>query len=218
MAFTNSGLVLALQSAIAAAITVTGVTNDAPGIHTATAHGLSDGAFVLAEYQGMVEANMRIFEIVNKDVNTFQFKDTTTGSNGIDTTDWGVFSTGTVKLITFGTTLSGVTGFTPSGGEIKKVDSTEVSDLVDKETVVGATAMSYNMTMKWDPSAAAQIAMREAFEQREARAFKIKWPGGQYAVFYGTVGYSGMPGGDNQGLTTTQAAVSMEGAPTYGKP
>jgi hypothetical protein len=218
MSFTNSGLVLSLQSVIGSPITVTAVTNADPGVHSATAHGLLDGDFVLAEYQGMVEANLRIFEIVNKSTDSFEFKDTTTGANGIDTTNWGVFSSGTVKKITFGTTLSGVTGFSPSGGEIKKVDSTEVSDLVDTETVVGATAMSYNMTLKWDPASPAQIAMREAFEQRASRAFKIKWPGGQYAAFYGTVGYSGMPGGDNQGLTTTQAAISMQGAPTYGKP
>lgn len=214
--YTNSGLVLAMQSAIGAAVTVESATNADPGVFTATGHTLLDGDFVLAEFQGMTEGNMRVFEIVNKATNTFQLKDTTSGSNGIDTTNWGVFTSGTVKKITFGTTISGCTGFSGAGGEIKFVDSTEVSDKVDKQTVVGATAMSYNLALKWDPADAAQVSMLEAFEQREARAFRIKWPNTRYCVFYGTVGYSGMPGGDSQGLTTTQAAVSMEGAPTYG--
>jgi len=43
------------------------------------------------------------------------------------------------------------------------------------------------------------------------------WPNNTYCAFYGTVGYSGVPGGSNQGITTSPAAVALGGNPTYGK-
>jgi hypothetical protein len=218
MTYTNAGLKLSLQSAIGNPITITALTNANPGVATAVGHGLSDGTIVLVRFEGTIEMNMRLFEIVNKATDTMQFRDVDTGDVGIDTTDFGVFSSGTIEVITFGTSITGVTDFSSSGGEIKKVDNTEVGDLVDKELPVSATAMSYNMTIKWDPSSPAQKVMQKAFSLRQARAFRIKWPDGRYAMFYGTVGFNGMPGGSKQDLTITQASVSMEGMPTYGIP
>ena len=114
-----------------------------------------------------------------------------------------------------GISIPGAQEFSPSGGDIKFVDTTTVSDTQDKQIVVGATAMSYNMTMQWDPSDAAQIAMINAFTTRTSKAFRIQWPNGRAALFYGSVGYAGLPGGSSQGVTTSPAAVSMNGAATY---
>lgn len=214
--YTNSGLVLSMESAIAAAKTITAATNAGPGVFTSVAHGYLDGEIILLEVEGMIEVNDRLFVVVNKATDTFQLKNTATGSVGIDTTNYGVFSSGTAKKVTLGTTIPGVQEFSTSGGDIKFLDSTTVSDKVDKQIVSGATAMSYALTMQWDPSDAAQIAMLAAFDIRTQKGFKITWPNGRYAMFYGTVGYSGAPGGGNQAITTSPAAVAMSGAPTYG--
>ena len=216
--YTNSGLTLAMESAIAAAKTITAATNAAPGVFTSVAHGYLDGDIVLLEVDGMIEVDNRLFVIVNKATDTFQIKNTATGAVGIDTTNFGVFTSGTAKKVTLGTTIPGVQEFTPSGGEPKFVDTTTVSDKTDKQTVVGATAMSYGMTMQWDPSDTAQIAMLDAFAVRASKGFRITWPNGRYAMFYGSVGYAGAPGGGSQGVTTSPAAVAMAGNPTYGIP
>ncbi len=214
--YTNSGLVLAMQSAAATATAITVGTNANPGVFTATAHGLLDGDVILVTAVGMIEINERMFAVVNKTLNDFQLKNTATGTVGIDTTSYGVFTGGTFQKLTMGITIPGVQEFSPSGGDIKFVDTTTVSDKVDKQQVVGATAMAYNMTMQWDPSDAAQIAMLNAFTTRTSKGFRITWPGGRYAMFYGSVGYAGLPGGGSQGVTTSPAAVSMNGSATYG--
>lgn len=216
--YTNSGVTLAMQSAAATAAAITAGTNAAPGVFTATAHGLLDGDIILLTAVGMIEINERMFVVVNKTLDSFQLKNTATGAVGIDTTSYGVFTSGTFQKLTMGTTIPGVQEFSPSGGEIKFVDTTTVSDKVDKQQVVGATAMSYNMTMQWDPSDTAQIAMLAAFTTRTSKGFRITWPNGRYAMFYGSVGYAGLPGGSSQGVTTSPAAVSMNGAATYGIP
>lgn len=213
---TNSGLKLYMESAIAAAKTISAATNAAPGVFTSASHGYSNGDIVLLEVQGMVEVHGRLFKVVSVATDTFRIADVD-GTNGIDTTDYGVFSSGTAKKITFGTTITGVADFSPSGGDIKTVPTTTVNDTVDTEIVVGATAMSYSLTMQWDPTNAAQQAMIAAFQARANKGFKVLWPDGAFVLFYGTVGYTGAPGGGNQGVTTSPAKIAMLGPLTaYG--
>jgi hypothetical protein len=210
---TNSGLNLYMQSAIAAAKTISDATNADPGVFTSASHGYSNGDIVLLEVQGMVEVNNRLFKVLNVATDTFQIADID-GATGVDTTDFNTFSSGTAKKVTLGTSITGVQGFNAAGGDIKTVDTTTVNDTTDTEIVVGATAMSYELQMQWDPSSAAQQAMRTAFDLRANKAFKIAWPDGAFVLFYGTVGYTMSPGGEKQGVTTSPAKISMLGALT----
>jgi hypothetical protein len=207
---TNSGLKLYMQSAIAAAKTVSAITNANPGVVSSTAHGYSNGDIVLMEVQGMTEVHGRLFKVVGVATDSFRLCDVD-GSAGIDTTLFGIFSSGTAKKLTLGTTITGVQDFSPSGGDIKTVPTTTVNDTVDTEIVVGASAMSYNLTMQWDPANAAQKEMITAFQTRANRGFKVMWPDGAFVLFFGTVGYTGAPGGSNQGVTTSPAKIAMLG-------
>ncbi len=213
--YTNSGLGMAMESAIGATKTISAATNAAPGVFTSNAHGFTDGDKILLTVLGMSQVNGRIFTVYASDTNTFQLENAA-GTGALSTATWGVFTSGTAAEITFGTTITGVQEFSPQGGDIKFLDTTTVHDTSDKQTVVGASATSYNLTMQWDPGDAAQAAMIAAFEARANKAFKITWPNGRHAMFYGTVGYSGMPGGSSQGVTTSPAAIAMNGTPTYG--
>lgn len=213
--YTNSGLAMAMESAIAASKTITAATNADPGVFTSVAHGYSDGDIILIECLGMTEVADRLFVVYAKATDTFQLEDID-GASGINTTNYGVFVSGTAKKVTLGTTFTGVQEFSPSGGDPKFLDTTTVHDKVDKQVIVGASPMSYTLTMQWDPADTAQAAMIEAFRLSSNKAFKITWPSGRFAMFYGTVGYSGMPGGSSQGVTTSPAAIAMTGAPTYG--
>lgn len=210
---TNSGLKLFMESAIATAKTISGITKAAPGVVSSTAHGFTNNDIVLLEVQGMVELNGRLFKVVNSAADTFQLAGVD-GSTGIDTTLYNTFSSGTVKKVTLGTSITGVQEFTFSGGDIKTVDTTTVNDLVDTQIVVGAAAQAADLTMQWDPSSAAQQAMIAAFQTRANKGFKVMWPDGAFVLWYGTVGYTGAPGGGKQGVTTSPAKITMLGGLT----
>ena len=216
--FSNSGLVLAMESARAAAQAITTLTNANPGIVGLTAHGYVAGDLIFFEVEGMTELNGRLFEVVNETANDFELKNTATGSVGIDTSAFGVFTNGTMAKVTLGTNVPGVQEFTPSGGEPKLVDTTTVSDKQDKQIVIGSTAAQYALSMQWDPSDAAQIAMQSAFELAQTKGFKITWPGGRYTMFIGTIGFAGLAGGANQDITTSPAVVALNGLATHGIP
>ena len=210
---TNSGLKLFMESAIATAKTISGITKAAPGVVSSTTHGFVNNDIVLLEVQGMVELNGRLFKVVNVAADTFQLAGVD-GSTGIDTTLYNTFSSGTVKKVTLGTSITGVQEFTFSGGDIKTVDTTTVNDLVDTQIVVGAAAQAADLTMQWDPSSAAQQAMIAAFQTRANKGFKVMWPDGAFVLWYGTVGYTGAPGGGKQGVTTSPAKITMLGGLT----
>ena len=210
---TNSGLKLFMESAIATAKTISGITKAAPGVVSSTAHGFTNNDIVLLEVQGMVELNGRLFKVVNVAADTFQLAGVD-GTTGIDTTLYNTFSSGTVKKVTLGTSITGVQEFTFSGGDIKTVDTTTVNDLVDTQIVVGAAAQAADLTMQWDPSSAAQQAMIAAFQTRANKGFKVMWPDGAFVLWYGTVGYTGALGGGKQGVTTSPAKITMLGGLT----
>lgn len=212
---TNSSLAMLMQSAIAAAKTITAATNADPGVFTSVAHGYADGDIILLEVDGMPELNQRLFQVYAKATDTFQLEDVD-GASGIDTTSLGTFLSGTAKKLTMGTSVVGVQDFNPSGGDPKMTDTTTVHDINDRQMVNGASAMSYGLTMQWDPANAGQQAMLAAYKAAASRGFKITWPNGRTCMFYGTVGFTGMPGGGKQAVTTTTCAVALEADPTYG--
>ncbi len=210
---TNSGLKLYMESAIAAAKTISGITKAAPGIISSTAHGFANGDNVLLEIQGMVELHGYLCKVVSTATDTFQVADVN-GTTGIDTTLFSTFTSGTAKKVTLGTSITGVQDFNFAGGEIKVQDTTTVNDTQDTQIVVGATAQSADMTMQWDPASSAQQAMIAAFKTRANKGFKVLWPDGAFTMWYGTVGYTGAPGGGKQGVTTSPAKITMLGGLT----
>jgi hypothetical protein len=214
--YKNSGLRLSMESAREAADTITAITNASPGVVTATAHGFSDGDIVLLEVGGMNDLNKRAFKVIESDTNTFQLADET-GLVGIDTTNFGTFTSGTATKVTLGISITGTQGFAPSGGDGKLLDTTTVQDTNDTQETNGTTAISYALTQQWDPADTAQRQMIEFNRSGVQKVFRFQWPNGTFVLFYGSVAYSGAPGGDNQGITTSTATVALGGRPTYSK-
>lgn len=213
--YKNSGLAVSMQSAIGSAKTLTAISVGASADFTGT-HDFSAGDIVLIECEGMREVNNRLFQVLSVST-TVSFKvEAINGTDALDTSGYHAFTSGTAKKVTLGTTVSQVSEMTPSGGTPKKVDTTTIQDLVDTEAIVGASARSYALTMQWDPANPGQEAMQTAFETSTPKGFKVMWPSGRYALFYADVGFTGMPGGATQGVTTTQAELVLRGAPTFG--
>ncbi|MCL5460161.1 hypothetical protein M3M33_16100, partial [Loigolactobacillus coryniformis] len=59
---TNSGLAMAMQSALGAAKTLTAISKASSGVFTGT-HDFTAGDFVLLLVEGMKEVNNRVFQV-----------------------------------------------------------------------------------------------------------------------------------------------------------
>lgn len=204
-----SNVAIAMQSAIAAAKTLSAITLASPGVASSTAHGYSNGDYVLLTVQGMWQVDGMVVRVAGVTADTFQLE-------GVDTTDFDAFSSGTAEKLTFGTSITTATTLSGSGGDFDFIDTTTVHGNAKTQIPGLANPATYTFTNIWDVSDAGLLAMKSASDSQAKRAFKFTFgTGGQIMVFDGYVGCSLLPGGQAQQLVTSPAVITMFGKPNY---
>jgi hypothetical protein len=203
---------VAMQSAIGATKTITGITIATDGTLevASTSHGFVSGDYVLILASGMTEVNKRIFRVDNETSNTFELE-------GEDGTDYTAFTSGTAQKITFGTSIATMTTVNAGGGEPDQIDATTIHD-TQRTVLYGLpAATSYTFDNIWDPSDAGLVALKSASNSQAERAFKFTFgagTGGRIFLFYGQCSAGLNPTGTAQGLVTTSVSISATGAST----
>jgi Phage tail tube protein, TTP len=199
---------VAMQSAIAAAITVTGISKASEGVVTA-ANTFVAGDIVFLEVQGMYQLDQKVARVK-----------TPTGTNfvleGVDTTLFDTFVSGTVAKVTLGTSITTATSISASGGDFEFVDTTTIHASQRSQIPGLPNAATFTMDNIWDVSDAGLVAMKAASDAQAKRVFAFTFgTGGQKMYFAGYVGASLLPGGSAQALVTTSSVITMFGTPTY---
>ena len=201
-----SNVQIAVQSAIGANKTITGITKANPAVVTSTAHGFANGDYVTLSVQGMWQLDQVVARIANVAANTFELE-------GLDSTAYDTFTSGTANQLTFGTTLSSISDINVSGGEFAMVDVTTIHDNVKKEIPGSASPVSISMTANWDPSDAGLAALKTASDARAQRAIRFTFSDSKKWVFNGYIGCTLSPTGQAQNKVSTPLTITA-----YGKP
>lgn len=204
-----SNIQIAMQSAIAATKTITAITKANPGVVSSTSHGYANGDYVLLTISGMWQLDARVARVANQAANTFELE-------GIDTTLFDTFTSGTAQVITFGTSISTATSISSSGGGFDFIDTTTIHGNSKTQIPGLPAAATFSFDNIWDVSDAGLLAMKTASDSQAKKSFKFTFgTGGQIMVFEGYVGASLLPGGQAQQMVTTSTTVTMSGTPTY---
>jgi hypothetical protein len=206
---TWSNVAVAIESSATATQTVSAITRASPGVASYTGTDPANGAFVRLAAQGMSQVDGRVFRIagVNTSADTFQLE-------GENTTNYGVYSSGTFQVITFGTTMSTARGLSASGGDFSFIDVTTIHDNVAKQVPGVASAATYTFESIWSPADSGLIALKAASDAQAQRAIRFTFANGSIVVFNGFIGATLLPVGNAQDLVTTQVVVTMFGRPT----
>lgn len=200
---------VAMQSAIAAAKTITGITKANPGVVSSADHGYSNGDYVYLDILGMYQLDEKVVRVANVAAGTFELE-------GVDTTNFDTFTSGTAQKLTFGTSITTALTVNGSGGEFDFVDTTTIHQNTKSQIPGLPSAISYQFSHIWDASDAGLLAMKNSSDIQAKRAFKFTFgTGGKILAFSGFVGCAMLPGGQAQGLVTTSSVITMEGTPTY---
>ena len=198
-----------MQSAIAATVAISAITKANPGVATSVGHGYADGDILFLEIQGMRQVDQKVVRVANKAADTFELE-------GVDTTLFDTFTSGTAAKITLGTSITSMTNITASGGEFDFIDTTTIHDNARSQVPGLPSAISYSTDNIWDATDTGQIAMKAASDAQAKRVFNFQFgSGGKVIYFGGYVGFNGLPGGQAQALVTTSAVFTMNGSPTY---
>lgn len=202
-----SNIAIAVQSALAAADTITGITKANPGVVTSASHGLANGDIVVLTVQGMNQLDGRVARVANQTTNTFELE-------GIDTTLFDTFSSGTAEAVTFGTSLATATNVSASGGDFDFIDVTTIHDIVKKQIPGLANPSTFSFDNLWDVSDAGLVALKAASDTQAKRAVRFTFANGQKLYFTGYIGATLLPTGSAQEVVKTSVVVTMFGKPT----
>ncbi len=200
---------VAMQSALAAAKTLSAITKASPGVVTSTAHGYSNGDIVFLTVSGMYQLNDKPVRVANVTSNTFELE-------GIDTTLFDTFSSGTAEKVTLGTSITTATTVSSSGGNFDFIDSTTIHANAKSQLPGLPEATTFTMDHIWDVTDTGLLALKTASDNQAKRVFQFTFgTGGKKMLFAGYVGCSLLPGGSAQQMVTTQSVITMNGTPTY---
>lgn len=205
-----SGVQVGVQSALAAALTLSAISKANPGVATYTGSDPTNGAYALVKAQGMTEVNERVFRLasVNSGAKTVELDDE-------DTTAYGTFSSGTLEVVTFGASMTSAVNLSVSGGDPNFIDTTTIHSLIGTQIPGTPSPISYEFECLWDPADAGLVALHNAYKARASRAIRFTFADGTVMVFNGSIAASLVPGGSAQDRVTTAVSITMGGAPTY---
>lgn len=200
---------IAMQSAIAATKIITVITKANPGVVSSVAHGYANGDIIYLEVQGMSQLNGRAVRVAGVTADSFQLE-------GVDTTLFDTFLSGTSAKVTMGTSITTATSINGSGGDYDFEDTTTIHANRRTQVPKLPSPAAYTLDNIWDITDAGQIACRAASDAQALCVFSFTFgSGGKKMYFAGYVGASLMPGGQSQGLVTTSIVITMDGSPTY---
>lgn len=203
MAIVWSGVQVAIQSALATAITLNSISKASPAAVGYTGTDPTTGDFLyLSDIQGMYELDQYVARAaaVDSGANTLNLE-------GVDSTAFNTFTSGQAQVITFGTTLSLITDIQASGGEFDEIDITTIHDLVRVTENGVASPLVFNMTAQWSPSSTALQALKTASATKARRAIKFTFADGAIWVTTGKIGCTLVPTGSAQQLVTTPIVI-----------
>jgi hypothetical protein len=196
-----------VQNALATAKTITGITKANPGVVSATAHGYANGDYVLLTVAGMVELNGVVARVAGQATDTFQLE-------GINTTSFNTFTSGTAQKITFGLSMTTAQDISVSGGEPEFADTTTIHDLVRRRVPTVKSPMSISMNSLFAPSDAALVELKAADTAIASRAVRLRFASGEKIVFNAYVSAPGVPTGQAGQAVQTPISLEVQGTPT----
>lgn len=205
MAYTlPNGSTVHIGSAYGSDLTVTAATNANPCVMTSTAHGLSNGDYVVVT-SGWTRTTDRVFRVANVTANTIELE-------GHDTSDTDVYAagsgTGSVKEVTTWTQISQVLNITSQGGEQQFATYQPLEG--DREVRIPTIKSGGGLDMEVgdDPTLAGFVAAMAANDDRVARAVRITASNSSKSLFYSYISADKVPQMNINQVQTSRISMS----------
>ena len=187
MARTPTGTISSVATVLAAAKTVTGISNAAEAVVSSTAHGYSVGNVVLI-FSGWGRLNYRAFRVKSVTTDSFVLE-------GCDTTNTDFFPTGggagTVRVVSTWVDLDRTLNHSSSGGDPKVVTVKFTESDVETTINDGFTAVQRTFEMDADLIGTPGYNALKALSQTQASTIvRRRAKTGAFSLIPGTVSFN----------------------------
>lgn len=189
-----------------AAKTVSAVTQASPGVATSTAHGLTDGSVgYFNAVTGMVNLEGQAARVDAPVSNTFSLE-------GINTTNYPVFTAGTFVPVSVWSTLSRAAAYDIGGGDADQIDTTVLLDVIKQNAngLLAAQTVKFDLKLDTTDEEALQLVRAAALSQAY-QVYRITLSDGSQRVFRGQPSLPGENVGQGA-LGTGSFSVTVKGS------
>jgi len=181
MALIGRNTRLEVEQTLDTAKAVTAITKANPGVATSASHGYANGdVIVLTDVVGMTEVDGQIVRAANVTVNTFDLE-------GIDTTNFGTFTSGNAKKISAWTTLGKARTLNAGSVAPNKLDTTVLLDSEKQFELGQSDVPEVQVNSLSEPTAAGMVKIDTAARNATALGFRVTMSDNSKRIFRGFV-------------------------------
>ena len=195
------------SNTLAAAKTITAITNANPAVATCTAHGYTTGDEIMLS-SGWEDATDSVYKIESVDANSFKIL-------GLDTTNTSFFPTGsgggTAQKLSAWTAIPQVLTISASGGDARFTDVNPLAKRNGIRIPTGFNATSVTLSLGFDATNASYKSMVGISRSLSKVAFKQVLSGGSVQYGWGYLNVSEFPKLNNNQVNTVDAALTFLG-------
>lgn len=203
-----SKVAVAVQTALGAPKTITAITKANPAVASSTAHGMTNGLVGLFKVNGMRQLDYRVVRVAGVTTDSFQLE-------GVDSTAFDTFISGTFEVITFGASASSFKDVTASGGEAAGIDTTTIHDDQQTEIPGNRSPLVYSFGSFWIPSDPALLALNGFDEIKSPCAVQITFATGNKVFMVGYPSAPMNPTGSSGASVDTPITLRLRGRLTF---
>lgn len=201
------GSVQYFSNTIAAAKTISAITNANPAVATSTAHGYTSGDEILLT-SGWEDATDTVYKVEVVDANSFKIL-------GLNSTNTSFFpagtGTGSAQKLSGWTAIPQVLTISSSGGDARFTDVAPLAKRNALRIPTGFNATSITLTLAHDASNANYQTMVDISRTLSKVAFKQVLGGGSTTYGYGYMSVSEVPSLNNNQVNQVSAAMTILG-------
>lgn len=212
-ALIGSNITVSVEKTLGSPITVTAVTLATEGVATAAAHGLAEGDIVrFSVSAGMVELDGQAVRVKNAGSDQFTLE-------GLDTTAYSAWSSGTATEVTAFSTMSNAQTVSMPNPTPAKIDITTLIDKAKQYAYGLPDAPDGSIAGLFNPTLEAETLIKAATKANSALVFKLAFPSGapvRTCIFNANVsGGSGFELPANAAATTTTSFTPVKDVMYY---
>lgn len=195
------------SNTLAAAKTITAITNANPAVATCTGHGYTTGDEIMLS-SGWEDATDSVYQIESVDSNSFKIL-------GLDSTNTSFFPAGSgggsAQKLSAWTAIPQVLTISASGGDARFTDVTPLAKRNGIRIPTGFNATSITLSLGFDATTPTYKTMVGISRSLSKVAFKQVLSGGAVQYGYGYMSVSEFPKLNNNSVNTVDAAMTFLG-------
>lgn len=205
-----NGSTISISSGFGSAKTVTATTNANPAVASATAHGFTDGDYVVLS-SGWAKLDGRVVRVDSPTLDAFSLE----GVDATSTTSYPVGGgVGSAKDVTGWTQITGILGSSSTGGEQNYWTGAPLEG--DREIRIPTTksAAGIDFQVADDPTAPWYDMVKQANDDRLPRAVLVTLSNGGKILYNAYVSMGVIPSLTRDEAMTVQVTLSLVADPT----